>query len=204
MSPAVIGRRHVGPERSGGQALAPLTVHNWENSSVDLDANPCVPNSPPLNSWPMNQLRELTVAELIAKLRNDIARNRRIETEARAAAERDERGLTVLEGLVGEQPGVQAGQTTLPAVEPPPASSNGTSPRGEAAVRQVMEKTPDKVWASSGEVHAALEAHGWVSPEAKHPKAGTEAALKRLVKKKLVSRSADGYRLTRMGDTAKD
>jgi len=124
----------------------------------------------------MDDLNELTVNELLAKLHADSARNRRIEAEARDEAERAERAITALE------------QTVL--VET--AAANGSEPRGEAAVIRVLSEDSDRLWRAA-EVHSVLEERGWISPEVKHPRAGTDAALNRLVRKGVLSRRADGH-----------
>jgi hypothetical protein len=138
----------------------------------------------------VDDIRELTVTEAMAKLRADATRNRRIESEARAEAEQAERALTALEAVVGK-PSVAEGQTTMEPADAE-APSKGDEPRGEAAVQRVMAENPDGFW-TAAEVHAALDARGWISPGAKHPRAGTDAALGRLVKKRIISKNAGVY-----------
>ena len=136
------------------------------------------------------ELNELKLPELIDYLRANIARNRRIEREAGQAADRDERALNALEPLLGNDPA--QGQMPLSAPPEGDASLNGDSPRGERAVALVMRERRDGFW-TSAEIHAALEERGWISASAKHPKAGTEAALSRLARKGLVSRNGGVY-----------
>lgn len=141
----------------------------------------------------MHDPRDLTVSELLEKLRADAARNRRIEAEAHDEAERAERAIAALESVVGDSQDAQAEQTTLAAEI---QTTNGDSPRGEAAVRAVLEQEPRRGWMAI-EVHRELEERGWISPTAKHPRAGTDAALNRLVRKGVARRQDRHYFIPR-------
>ncbi len=149
----------------------------------------------------MDDPRELTVSELLEKLTADAARNRRIETEAHQEAERAERAIAALESVVGESTQAQAEQTTLETAAETQAT-NGDGPRGEAAVRAVLEQEPRRGWMAI-DVHRELEERGWISPQAKHPRAGTDAALNRLVNKGVVRRKDRRYFIPR-GSPAQD
>jgi hypothetical protein len=137
------------------------------------------------------ELGQLTLAELVDQLRSNIVRNTQIQQQATDELERDRRALNVLREILGENDAT-LGQMPLSNPDPQPVSVNGDSPRGERAVLLVMSERRDGFWSPS-EIHAELEDRGWISPEARHPKAGTEAALSRLVKKGTVSRNAGVY-----------
>src|SRR5947209_4437795 len=138
----------------------------------------------------MDDLSELTVNELLAKLHADAARSRRIEAESRADAERAEQAIAALEAVVGEPVQSQVEATMEIAIET--QAANGDGPRGEAAVLAVLDERPRRAW-KAADVHAALVERGWISPQAKHPRAGTDAALNRLVRKGVLRRG-DGRR----------
>jgi aminopeptidase N len=146
----------------------------------------------------MEDLHEITVGQLIDNLRAAVARNRRIEIEAREQAERDERALLALEAVMGEQPSEQVEQTSLETVE---ASPNGDGPRGEAAVRRIMENMPMTRMTGS-EIHAEIVKNSWFNPDAKHKRAGTDAAVARLVRKGVLVREGRTY--IYMGGANKD
>lgn len=143
----------------------------------------------------MEDPRELTVSELLVKLRADVVRNRKIEMEAHQEAQRAERAIAALESVVGESVQDQVEQTTIEA-EAQPQATNGDGPRGEAAVLAILKEQPRRGWMAA-DVHAALEARGWISPQAKHPRAGTDAALNRLVNKGVLRRKDRHYFIPR-------
>jgi hypothetical protein len=143
----------------------------------------------------------LTVEELIAKLRADAARERKREAQARRAAERAETAIEAIQAVTGfvltdsiesDEPDHiadlrESARATVAAVFGP----NGEKPLGEAAVLRVVREAPDTLW-TPREIHRLLEARGWINPEAAEPRAGTEAAIGRLVKKGQLARRGRG------------
>jgi hypothetical protein len=129
---------------------------------------------------------DLTVEQLVTRLKSTVERNRRLEVEARESAEQAEQALAAIEALTGPLP--ISGD--LPA-ELARSSRNGSSPRGTAAVLRVVEAEPNRVW-KPAEIHRELVGKGWISPEAKHPKAGTDAAISRLLKRGKLRRLGPG------------
>jgi hypothetical protein len=134
----------------------------------------------------MNELENMTLGQTVGVLRKRIERNRFIEETARRERERDEAALSTLEALIGPEggngpiePTVQANQT-----EPP-------SLLGLAAVREVMRERSERIWTPSM-IHAELERRGWLSGDAKFPKAGTESAVGRLLGKGEIVKVARG------------
>lgn len=121
-------------------------------------------------------MRNLSVSELLTKLKADSARERRIEREARDRAEGYEAGIAYLEAILPPTPSENG---TLPGMG---RESSGDEPRGEAAILAVVREEPARDWATA-EIHRILEDRKWITPGAKHPRAGVEAALSRLVKK---------------------
>jgi putative AbiEi antitoxin of type IV toxin-antitoxin system len=126
----------------------------------------------------LDDVLNLSVSELLTKLKADAAHERRLEREARGRAQRAEAALAALEAL---QPSPLATNDPLPGVDEE-STPSGDAPRGEVAVLAVMRERSSELW-TTGEIHAALEERAWITPDAKHPRAGVEAALSRLVKK---------------------
>jgi hypothetical protein len=149
----------------------------------------------------------LTVEELIAKLRADARRERKREGQARRAAERAETAMEAIQAVTGfiltgvdddEEPPhdldplTKIDQGTVSAIfGDPPFGKNGEKPLGEAAVLRVVSEDPGLVW-TPREIHRILEARGWLNPRAAEPRAGTEAAIGRLVKKGKLAKLARG------------
>jgi hypothetical protein len=140
----------------------------------------------------------LTVQELVAKLRADAARERKREAQARKAAERAEAAVEAIQSVTGFiLTGVEEASPDSQAapLEPSPdalfAQNGDDTPLGEAAVLRVMSEHAEQVW-TPREVHRVLEARGWLNPEAVTPRAGTEAAINRLVKKQKLARLGRG------------
>lgn len=135
----------------------------------------------------MSELENLTLRQAVTALRERIARNRLVEETARQERERDEAALSTLEHLVG--PGGGNGSVA------PPSEAVTTDDRpqllGLAAVREVMRDDQARVW-TPRVIHEVLESRGWVSGEAKHPRAGTESAIARLLSKGEIVKVARG------------
>ncbi len=109
--------------------------------------------------------------EQLPDLRRDLnrLRTKKAEIDARVAH---------LEGIVEGIEGLRGPDEESPGLELPGLSEESERParlRGIAAVRQVMSER-DQVW-SAKEIHSVLESRGWLSPDAKHPLRGTEAAI---------------------------
>ena len=133
----------------------------------------------------------MTVEQLIERLRLNIADNLRAQAEASGRIERDQQALVALEGLLGMKPRLLADSEASALVK------EHDKPRGEEAIRLLLGQNLGGFW-SSDDIHATLELRGWISTEAKHPRAATEAALARLVKKGVLSKNAGVYHY--MGD----
>lgn len=110
---------------------------------------------------------------------------RRREQEAGSRADNLER---IIEGIKGLAPEA--------VIETPPASENGTSLRGIAAIRAVVSEHPERIW-TARDVHNVLEQREWLSPHAQHPLRGTEAAINRLITRGELERLRPGrYKAT--------
>lgn len=132
----------------------------------------------------MEDLRDLTLEQLLARLRAEVTQERAKQQQARQAAERAEAAIRALEALVRDDEPASKGQAVLEmeAVLPAPNGSLDR-PLGEDAVLRVVAEEPNRVW-SPAEIHAVIEARTWRNPDAEQPRAGTDAAISRLVKKR--------------------
>jgi hypothetical protein len=100
-----------------------------------------------------------------------------------------ERIIEGIEGLTGPTP------SPGPPLFDETSENGADKPRGIGAVRRVMRESPSRVWRAK-DVHRVLEQRGWLSPEAKFPLRGTEAAINRLWKAKELDRVGSGrYRI---------
>jgi len=116
-------------------------------------------------------MADLTVSEAIERLRKERDEDLRIMENAKIDAQRKEAAISVLQRMVSADDGTTV---SLPDETPPLL--------GIAAVRAVIREEPNRVW-TPREVHTVLEDRGWLSHEAQHPVAGTEAAVARLLRK---------------------
>ena len=134
--------------------------------------------------------QSLTVEELVAKLRADAARERKREGQARRAAERAETAIEAIQSVTGfiltgpdegEEPR-EPSRIDRGTVDALFGNNGKDRPLGEAAVLRIVREAPGTVW-TPREIHRVLETRGWINPDAAEPRAGTEAAIGRLVKK---------------------
>lgn len=123
--------------------------------------------------------------QLLSQLRAELGE---AEQEFDAVQDRVERlrlAVRGLEAVVGN-----AGGKTEPPADHDRARGTGTiriparpdGPRGEAAVRQVLEDNAGQGF-TLRELFGELQVRGWISPESKNPEAATRAAANRLRQK---------------------
>jgi hypothetical protein len=136
-----------------------------------------------------------TVAFLdgLAFAREQLALARSREAEAVADIERWEvavRGIEEALRLQGLIDALESGELDERAVREKLAEK----PRGSEAALAVMREK-DQLW-TARQVHEELESRGWISPDVKHPRQGTEAAMNRLLKAGKIERLRRGrYRV---------
>jgi hypothetical protein len=147
----------------------------------------------PNNSSASRGLSLDQLAELLPEIEAEAYRWREIETKAAANANDLETILRAVHRL-------------LPSIKSPPDSpaESPTSPEGMAAVLQVMVEEPTRLWRAK-EVHAVLRQRSWVSPRAKHPERGTDAAISRLLARGDIQRVERGrYRVQSVPNVRED
>jgi hypothetical protein len=139
-------------------------------------------------------LGKMTVDVLLEQLREEELRARAEYIEARRRFDRARAAIAAIEAVADDAMEARPGQGELP-IEAEELEAGEDALRGERAVLAVLATNTTRIW-SSAIIHRHLERHGWINADARNPRAGTEAALSRLVQKGVVARIAPGrYRV---------
>jgi hypothetical protein len=129
------------------------------------------------------------LSTIVPDMRTEARDLRSQAAELEGRADNLDRIADGIEGLRGVKP-------HLPTDALPGIRDHSDDLRGIAAVRTVMGESPTRTW-KARDVHRILEQRGWISPEAKHPLRGTEAAINRLWRAEEIERIGPGrYRYT--------
>jgi hypothetical protein len=149
------------------------------------------------------ELQSVPVGELLERWRGEAAEHRKVEANARDAAERKERAVAALEEALGIEHGPTVAERKRESIGRALRTADPEL-RGIAAVRAAIAQDPVRAW-KAREIHDLLVENGWINRNAGHPLRGTEAAISRLVNKGELERVGRGeYRLRGLGVIPED
>lgn len=140
-------------------------------------------------------LQAVSFARLIPVFKSQLLEAELRARRAQSEADNLRKVIEGLEGLTGNREQIPLFVQTERRREP----SEPEGPRGQEAVRQVMNTDPDRVWPLSSIAHEILR-RGWIDPVAKVPNAAIRAATQRLAAAGMAEKVGTGrYKLTDRG-----
>jgi hypothetical protein len=151
------------------------------NSTIEMEARMEITTEAMTEAAKLKPAEEVAApfATLIPSLKQAAVDRRRLGSALIREAEGFEQMVAGYEQAIGVAIGrATETDTAQPITAHGGAPDGDTGPRGMEAVRRVMREVGGDL--NAREVHAHLENRGWVSPEAKFPLRGTEAAINRL------------------------